>query len=219
MSDKSGSPPCGLYIQIKSSELNESSLIKMRQFAVAINNGSGYKKNFTIVEFVLDSEGTEEQEKIEALVQVAQADGLVAIIRGDYKAVRAMNADGIVLDNIAELKAARDFLGKEKIFGLSCGTSKDDAEKAIAAELDYVEFGQEDKTPPADLLSWWSTQSEQPCIARGSITNDNAGGYAKAGAGLIDATSYIASHDKGVMQGTVNMLYALELVVDGQVVN
>lgn len=219
MTDKSGSPPCGLYIQMKSSELIDSSLTTMRQFAMTINRGSGYKKNFTIVEFVLDDTTDTAREKISALVEVAQTDGLVAIIRDDYKAAAAMDADGVIVGSIEEIKQARDLLGEDKIYGLSCDTSKELAQQAIEAKLDYVEFGSADKAPSTDLLSWWSTAYDHPCLARGPITNDNAGSYARAGAGFVDATNYISTQEKGTMQGTVNMLYALELVVEGQQVN
>ncbi|GEM_PF-2583203 len=35
----------------------------------------------------------------------------------------------------------------------------------------------------------------------------------QAGAGFIDAGDYIWSHEKGVMQGAVNMLHAIDLAL------
>ncbi len=218
MTDKSGSPPCGLYIQIKAEAIEENTLMKLRQMAMAVNRASGYEKNYNIIEFVLNNDPAS-TEKIEALVQVAQADGLLAIIRNDYNAAHTMNADGVILENIEDAKPARDLLGKEKIYGLSCATNKETAKAAAEAELDFIEFGTAETPPSSDLLSWWSTKSEMPAIARGNITNNNCASYARAGAGFVDVGEYVMTYEKGAMQATVNVLHALESVAEGRQVN
>lgn len=48
------------------------------------------------------------------------------------------------------------------------------------------------------------------------MTNDYCAFWVRAGAGFIDAGDYIWSHGEGVMKGTVNMLYAIDLALEEQ---
>ena len=51
-------------------------------------------------------------------------------------------------------------------------------------------------------------------VIEGPVTNDYCAYYVESGAAFIDAGDYIWGHGKGVMQGTVNMLHAIDLALD-----
>jgi len=183
-------------------------ITNLRQMAMTINRASGYEKNMDVVELVYKAEADEE---IGDLVALIQAEGLVAIISGLEEFEDIKDADGVLLDDAGLYQDARSILGEDAIIGISCGADKDKAQKAIDMEADFVVLNGD-----PSLISWFSAQSTMMSVASSAgISNHNCGEFVRSGAGFMDVTDYILEHEKGVMQGTVNIMHAIDLA--GQV--
>lgn len=207
MTEKNGSPPCGIYVRVENYSDMPETITGLRQMALVINRASGYEKNMHVVEFVYDSARREE---IADLCAVTQAEGLVAILSGIVPEDEAdlCGADGVMLDDPAVCGDVRKLLGEDAIVGLVCGGDRALAEAALALDVDYVSLA-----PDEGLVHWWRMKTDTLCLVAGALTNETCGAFARAGATFIDAGGYIFGHDKGVMQGTVNMLHALDLAL------
>ncbi len=206
-------PPCGLYFRVEEDPVMDRILPAMRQAAFVINR-SDYEKNMHVMEIQPGPEGTA-RENAAALIQLAKMEGLVAILKGDAATAAALDADGVLLDNAGAVESARALMG-DKILGLVCGDSRMAADRARAAGVDYVTFGVvgSGTLPSPSLFQWWSTLTDIPSLACGSVTNDDAATYVTAGATFLDCSDYVWDHPKGVMQGVTNMLYAIELAFE-----
>jgi len=112
------------------------------------------------------------------------------------------------------VSSARTALGDDAIVGLGCGLCRATAQRARDVAVDYVSFGLPDALPPVDLVGWWATLTDTPALVRGPVDNDNAGVFVQAGASFLECGDYILAHPKGILQGTVNMLYAIELALE-----
>ncbi len=214
---KQGTPSSGLYLRIRPDAAMDDILPKLRQAAFVINR-SEYEKNMHVIEVAPKDQPS--RESATALIQIAKMEGLVAVLRGDAETALALEADGVLLEDVAAAAAARDMM-KEKIVGAVCGNSRAAADEALAAGVDLVAFGVDglSSLPPASLFHWWSTRTDIPSLACGPLTNDDAAIYVGAGATFLDCTDYVWEHPKGVMQGVSNMLYAIELASETTKVN
>lgn len=199
--DKPGSPPCGIYVRIDDFSNMLDAIGWVRKLAFTINRSSGYEKNMTVVEL---AHTPENEEKICDLIPVIQDNGLVAIVTDHFET--ADKADGILLNNVSDAQAAKEALGEDKIIGVVC-KDKAAGEQAIAAKVDYAVLNAD----PA-LITWWSAQTDILSVARAKkgVTSSNCGTLVSAGAGFVDVGSYILNHKKDIMQGTVNILHAVE---------
>lgn len=197
--DKNGSPPCGIYVRIDDFSNMLDVIGQVRKLAFTINRGSGYERNMTVVEVVYTEENAERANDI---IPIIKDNGLVAIVSGTFN---PMNGDGLLLDKNSDIQTTRNALGDDAIIGIICN-DKDTAEEAISLGADYVCL-------PADpaLITRISAAQDVICLARGkNITSTNCGALAHAGAGLVDVSDYIWNHEKDIMQGTVNIMHALE---------
>lgn len=199
--DKAGSPPCGIYVQINDFSNFLDLIGHVRQMALVVNRASGYEKNMVVVELAYD-EAT--AERLVDLIPIVKDQGFVTIVSDNFEA--ASKADGILLDDTADVAAAREALGTDAIIGVRC-RSRAEAEVAMLANVDYVVMNAD----PA-LITWWSSRTDILCVARGkkAITASACGALTMAGAGFVDVSDYILKHKKGVMQGTVNVLNEIE---------
>lgn len=208
-----GAPDCGLYIRIPDQFEIQDLIIKLQQiFTVA--KRSKYEKNLHVLEFPARIASPDSEDHIKALVEYTQKNGFVAILRNDAVMAQTVNADGVILDDAKDVPSARALIGGERIIGLRCGSDKNLAERGIEQGIDYISL-----TTSSTLISWWATKSELPAVAQGSISNDDCATFVRAGATFIDSSDYILSHPKGVMQGTVDMLYAIDLALEKRAVN
>ena len=131
------------------------------------------------------------------LVALAQASDIAAIITANAHLARTLQADGVHLPPSREpAKAytdARRILGQDLIVGADAGKSRHDAMVLGEAGADYIGFG-----IPAgianiegacarrlDLVSWWATIFEVPCVAFDVATPEDAEQLARAGANFI----------------------------------
>ncbi len=215
---KKGAPQAGLYLRIADDKPFEEAFREMREAAFVINRSS-YEKNLHVLEVGGDPMDVDSTDRLKALVLGGKQNGLVVIVRGHAGLAFAVEADGVLLDKAEDLANAREVMGGEAIIGLRCGLSRqvaEDAEKGGIA--DYISFAAiaEHILPPETLISWWGARSEVPALVEGKITNDECGRYVRAGATFIDASDYVWKHPKGIKQGTVDMLYAIDLAMESQ---
>jgi hypothetical protein len=217
---KQGAPQAGLYLRIEDNVPFEDAFRALREAAFVINR-SAYEKNLHVLEVGGDPLDVESTDRLKALVLGGKQNGLVVIVRAHAGLAFAVEADGVMLEKAEDVENARAVMGEEAIIGLRCGLSRQAAEAAEAQGLvDYVSFAAVAShiLPPESLIGWWSTRSDVPALVEGKFTNDDCGRYVRAGVTFIDGSDYVWNHPKGVKQGTVDMLYAIDLAMEKQAV-
>lgn len=132
-----------------------------------------------------------------ALVATIQKSGAAALIAGDARLARTLQADGVhlpVSDTAESLYGeARETLGRRFIVGLDAGRSRHDAMAVGEAEADYIGFGipafvKDRETAIArrlELIGWWAEIFEVPCVAFDVTAPEEARALAEAGADFI----------------------------------
>lgn len=123
------------------------------------------------------------------------ADSDVAFIVNDSIALaKRLGADGVHLgQEDGDPREARQQLGPAAQIGVTCHDSRHLAMEAGEAGADYVAFGSFYPTttkevrhrPDPEILSWWTTLFELPCVAIGGITPENARPLVEAGADFL----------------------------------
>jgi len=99
------------------------------------------------------------------------------LIENNLELVSKLNADGIHLTTGQKfVKEARETLGKDKIIGSFCGSSKHSGLVAAEHGANYVAFQIKKNTKEADkdileLFKWWSEFIEIPVMAESSHGN------------------------------------------------
>jgi thiamine-phosphate pyrophosphorylase len=216
--EEKGAPSCGLYLRIPENPDMEVWQPRMLAMRFVVNNTNRHIQNMHVIECMLGRDASQEAiEKASAFVQISQLSGFVAIIKGDVKFAKALDADGVLLDDIGGIASAREDLGDEKIIGLSCAMDLELAKQALNHGSDYITFGNPIAAPDRQLIIKWSTTTEIPCAAIGQITNQSAGLYAVSGASFIDTTHYFTTQE--TKQATVNMLYEIDEALKGVKIN
>ncbi|MCB9990036.1 MAG: thiamine phosphate synthase [Rhodospirillales bacterium] len=215
---KKGAPPCGLWLRVGPDLALDLLMRDLKQIYFTIN-GSAYEKNMHVLEIsgpeINNESDPDFKAKAAVLFAMARDNGMATIYRGDAAFAHELEADGVLLRDIKDLPAARDLFGEDGIIGMACGLSNEDAAAAYDAGADFVSFGAKNKgLPSADILTFWTMLTDKPALIEGAVTNDYCGYFVQAGAGFIDSGDYIWGHGKGVMQGTVNMLHAIEIALE-----
>lgn len=141
-----------------------------------------------------------------AIVPVAHKHGTLVVMNDRPDLAVEIGADGahIGQDDMDYL-SSRSLLGPDAIIGVTCHNSKELAFDAAEAGADYVAFGAFFETPTKtpktraelELLTWWSTVVEIPCVAIGGITIANAPQVIAAGADFIAVSSGVWDHPDG----------------------
>lgn len=214
---KEGAAAVGLYLKIGPDLAMDVLFRDLKQIFFVINSAS-YERNMHALEVRVDKDDPEHMEKAQALCAFASMNGVVPVYRGAPDFAREIGAEAVLLETLDDMESARGIFGEEGIVGFACGLSNDDAAAAYDAGVDFVSFGVTGgaKMPSADILKFWTMLTDKPAVIEGPVTNDYCAYYVEAGAGFIDAADYIFSHGKGVMQGTVNMLHAIDLALEGK---
>lgn len=200
---KKGAPSAGLYIKCTLSEFT-ALFPKLRQMFFVINRNE-YEKNMHVVE--IDGGKKPDQERLLNFVKLVQQNGLVALVREDYIAALAVEADGVMLERLSDIKPAREALGEDAIIGMACGDDQKKMEEALELGIDFVGFS---SINGIEMSMRWTTKTEKPCMVEGCIDSESCGVFIQAGATFIEASQYIFNHPKESMQATVNMLDAIE---------
>lgn len=134
------------------------------------------------------------------------ADREVAFIVNDsISLAKRIGADGVHLgQSDGDVRDARQRLGSEAQIGVTCHASRHLAMEAGEAGADYVAFGAffptatkavEHRAEP-EILTWWQSLFEIPCVAIGGITPDNAAPLVRAGADFLAVSGAIWQGDE-----------------------
>ena len=128
------------------------------------------------------------------LMDICAAREVTFIVNDSIALARRLNADGVHLgQGDGTVAEAREALGREAQIGITCHASRHLAMEAGEAGADYVAFGSffssetkaSDHRPEPEILTWWQTLFELPCVAIGGITPENAGPLVEAGADFL----------------------------------
>lgn len=150
-----------------------------------------------------------DQHEIARLAEPLQricADRDVAFIVNDsISLAKRIGADGVHLgQGDGDPVEARKILGRGAQIGVTCHDSRHLAMEAGEAGADYVAFGAffptvtkavEHQAAP-DLLSWWQSLFELPCVAIGGITAENCAPLVRAGADFLAVSGAVWREDE-----------------------
>lgn len=139
-------------------------------------------------------------------LQRACADREVAFIVNDsISLARRIGADGVHLgQGDGEVGEARERLGRAAQIGVTCHASRHLAMEAGEAGADYVAFGaffptttkQVEHRAEPEILTWWQTLFELPCVAIGGITPANCAPLVAAGADFLAVSGAVWNGDE-----------------------
>jgi thiamine-phosphate pyrophosphorylase len=136
------------------------------------------------------------------------ADREVAFIVNDsISLAKRLGADGVHLgQDDGTVEEARQRLGRDTQVGVTCHDSRHLGMEAGEAGADYVAFGAffpsgtkvtKHHAEP-DLLTWWSTLFELPCVAIGGITAANCAPLVSAGADFLAVSGDVWANAGGL---------------------
>jgi thiamine-phosphate pyrophosphorylase len=159
----------------------------------------------------------------EVLLPQFKAAGISYILNDDAELAQEIGADGVHLgQEDGDVRLARSILGEDAVIGVTCHASKHLAMVAGEAGADYVAFGAFYPTtskseqalehwgvPSLDIIEWWTSAIELPCVAIGGINPQNAVPLIAAGADFIAAISSIWNHEVSVEQAMREFLQVL----------
>jgi thiamine-phosphate pyrophosphorylase len=141
------------------------------------------------------------------------------IVNDSIAMAKRLGAYGVNLgQSDGDPREARALLGPAAQIGRTCHDSRHLAMEAGEAGCDYVAFGAFYPTttkpshyrPKPEILSWWASLFEIPCVAIGGITPDNALPLLNAGADFIAVCQAVwGQDDPGAAVARFNQLFAL----------
>ncbi|MEM8800643.1 MAG: thiamine phosphate synthase [Pseudomonadota bacterium] len=138
-----------------------------------------------------------------AVKPLCDANDVALVVNDRADLAKRAGADAVHLgQSDGDLRAARDLLGNDVAVGVTCHASRHLAMKAGEAGADYVAFGaffdSPTKTslhrPAPEILTWWTSISELPCVAIGGITPENCAPLVAAGADMLAVSSAVWDH-------------------------
>ena len=156
------------------------------------------------------------------LMDICAAREVAFIVNDSIALAKRLNADGVHLgQGDGTVTEAREALGREAQIGITCHASRHLAMEAGEAGADYVAFGSffssetkaSDHRPEPEILTWWQTLFELPCVAIGGITPENAGPLVEAGADFLAVSHGVWGGDE------VAAMQAFGKLVDGSGTN
>jgi thiamine-phosphate pyrophosphorylase len=134
------------------------------------------------------------------------ADRDVAFIANDSIGLaKRLGADGVHLgQDDGTIEEARDVLGRDAQIGVTCNDSRHLAMDAGEQGADYVAFGAFFPTTTKvtkhvaglELLEWWQSIFEIPCVAIGGLTPENCGDVVRAGADFLAVSGAVWNGDE-----------------------
>ncbi|MGQ0589996.1 MAG: thiamine phosphate synthase [Sphingosinicella sp.] len=153
--------------------------------------------------------GTDQHEAArlaEPLQAICAAHEVAFIVNDDMALAKRLGADGVHLgQGDGDPREARALLGPSVQIGVTCHDSRHLAMEAGEAGADYVAFGAFFPTttkevrhrPDLDILIWWSSLFEIPCVAIGGITPENGRPLVEAGADFLAVCGGVWNHPEG----------------------
>ena len=141
----------------------------------------------------------------EPLQKICAEREVAFIVNDSVSLAKRLGADGVHLgQKDGDVREARERLGRTAQIGVTCHGSRDLAMEAGENGADYVAFGafyptttkEVEHMADPDLLEWWQTFFELPCVAIGGITPETAGALAEAGADFIAVSGAVWNGDE-----------------------
>ncbi|MFC0686145.1 thiamine phosphate synthase [Novosphingobium clariflavum] len=127
------------------------------------------------------------------------------IVNDSTSLAKRLGADGVHLgQEDGSVEEARKALGRDAQIGVTCNNSRHLAMDAGEEGADYVAFGAYFPTTTKDvkhmagldLLEWWQSIFEIPCVAIGGITPENCAPLVKAGADFLAVSGAVWNGDE-----------------------
>ncbi|MEP3247245.1 MAG: thiamine phosphate synthase [Sneathiella sp.] len=155
----------------------------------------------------------------ERLMPIAQQHNIAFLLNDDPMLAKQLGTDGVhVGQEDMPYKEARAIVGEDAIVGVTCHDSRHLAMEAAEQGADYVAFGAfyptatKDAKTSADpeILDWWSSLVETPCVAIGGITVDNAAPLIKSGADFLAISGGVWDYQDGPAQA----VHQLNRIID-----
>lgn len=173
---------------------------------------AGLKGRHRIAAFQFRVKGIDDHAaaRLAAPLQAICAEREIAFIVNDsITLAKRLNADGVHLgqDDMAQngdVKVAREELGRDAQIGVTCHNSRHLALEAGEAGADYVAFGafyptttkEVEHHAEPELLTWWQSLFEIPCVAIGGINAENAALLVRAGADFLAISGAVWNGDE-----------------------
>ena len=145
----------------------------------------------------------------EPLQRICAEHEVAFIVNDSISLAKRLGADGVHLgqgdmERDGDVALARKELGREAQIGVTCHGSKHLAVEAGEAGADYVAFGafyptttkEVEHTAEPEVLTWWQTLFEIPCVAIGGITAENVAPLVQAGADFIAVCGAVWNGDE-----------------------
>jgi thiamine-phosphate pyrophosphorylase len=138
------------------------------------------------------------------LQDICAAHECAFIVNDSAPLAKRIGADGVHLgQGDGDIRDTREMLGREAQIGVTCHASRHLALEAGDAGADYVAFGAfhpsttkaSEHRPELELLTWWQTMMELPCVAIGGITPANCGPLVSAGADFLAVSAAVWQGD------------------------
>ena len=139
------------------------------------------------------------------LAELLKGYDIPLIINDHVDVAVAASADGVHLgQGDGDVRDAREELGREAQIGVTCHASRHLAMEAGEGGADYVAFGAffdsttkaSEHRPEPEILEWWSTVFEIPCVAIGGITPANCAPIVAAGADFLAVSGAVWNGDE-----------------------
>ncbi len=154
---------------------------------------------------VKDMDQHEAARLAEPLQAICAARDVAFIVNDSIALAKRLKADGVHLgQKDGDPREAREELGREAQIGVTCHASRHLAMEAGDAGADYVAFGaffpsdtkDTEHSAGPELLTWWQSLFEVPCVAIGGITPDNCGPLVAAGADFLAVSGAVWNGDE-----------------------
>jgi thiamine-phosphate pyrophosphorylase len=154
----------------------------------------------------------------EPILRIAQPRGVAVLMNDRMDLAQRAGCDGVHLgQQDGAARDARKLLGNDAMIGVTCHASRHLAMEAGEAGADYVAFGAFFPTATKEtvhaaepeLLEWWSSLMEIPCVAIGGITPANCAPLVRAGADFLAVIGAVWHHPEGAAAGVRAMNAAI----------
>ena len=141
----------------------------------------------------------------EPLQRICAERDVAFIINDSISLAKRLGADGVHLgQSDGEVAEARERLGRDVQIGVTCHASRDLAMAAGEAGADYVAFGAfhpsttktTEHIAEVEILNWWQSFFELPCVAIGGITPANCRALGEAGADFVAVSGAVWNGDE-----------------------
>lgn len=147
------------------------------------------------------------------LREVARSAEIAFLVEDDPDLAREVAADGVHLNNPAQVKAARGCLSADHLLGATAGLSRHDAMNAGENGADYIAFG--DPSGPLtddiiDLVPWWRSVTVLPCLAF-AANADEVARVAAISTDFIGVASAVWDHPDGPLAGAECLTAAIQI--------